>query len=221
MTDLTKYNPSIAWRTLAANVYQLSIATVDTPATYRISVSVIDTNDKGQSQKSNGFYFTDYFGVPFRIIGTDTNTIDVSDDFRTGFCPTSGREGWVHKSAYKGNSIALPANLFWNLHPLAQSNNNKYAVSILWGNDPNPKRITVTSSDTPAITNYQGTQGDGSKLFEDYGENPKIQLFQIDDSGNLVERTEKPYFVLSTGLIDSINFGTLPDPISGFITISR
>jgi len=215
MTDATKYNPLVAWRTLVSNVFQLTREDVDNPATYRLTVKAIDTNDVGYGQKDIGYYLTDYIGTPYRIIAVATNTIDVEDNFRSKHCPTVGRDGIVHKSAYKGRSLYLPAESFRHLHPLAASNNNKYAVSILWANDPNPSKIDFASTDTPALTLYQDLYA------EDYGEMPKIQLWEVDGSGNMIERTEKPYYTMVDGLITMISFGTLPEVISGYIIISR
>lgn len=147
--------------------------------------------------------------------------LTVVDDFRTGHAPTSGHIGYVHKSAYKGYSLYLPSHAFRHLHPTAQQNNQKYSLAILWGNDPNSHRYPFTASTEPKITNYQGTQVDGRKLSEDYGENPKVRLMQTDEFGNTIERTERSYFQLVDGKIDVITFGTLPDVIDGYIEISR
>lgn len=224
MADLTKYNGLIAWRTIAKDVFQLTRATTGSPGTYRMIVKSEDTNDKGHGQKDTTCWFTDYLGSPYSIIAVDTNTIDVSDVFRTGYCPTSGKTGYIHKSAYKGQSIALPSHTFRHLSSLAASNNNKFAMSILWGNQPNPLRIPFTGIDIPSITGYQSEQTIEGKIYnlaEDYGENPKVRIMQIDESGNTIYRTELSYFQLVDGLIDSIVFGTLPEVINGYLEISR
>ena len=152
-----------------------------------------------------------------------TYTIDVEDTFRTNSCPYSGKMGIVHKSAYKGYSIALPSDSFRSLGPLAASNNNKYAMAILWGNDPNPLKIPFTSTDNPQITGYQSPQTIDGKVYnlaEDYGENPKVRLIElIDDIAR--QRTELPYFTFADGLIDTISFGTLSEIINCYIEISR
>lgn len=218
MADAVKYLPLIAWRTIANNVVLLTKETETNPATYRLTVSPVDTNDIGQPQKAVGFYFTDYYGIPYKIIAVDTNTIDVSDDFRTKHCPVSGHCGIVHKSAYKGQSLYLPAESFRHLHPLAASNNNKYALSVLWRNDPNPRRFEFTNTNTPSITNYHGTQGDGSKLWEDYGEDPQFDLITIDSENVLWERQEKPIRNLVDGLLDSIVYD-LSDNYTGWIIL--
>lgn len=223
MADLTKYNPSIAWFTIAESVCQLTRETVDDVAAFRITVKAVDTNNIGQGQKAIDYTFTDNIGVPYKIIDTATTTIDVADVFRQG-CPVGGKIGIVHKSAYKGHSVHLPSELLYRLHPIAASNNNKYAMAILWGNDPNPLRIPFTATNNPQITGYQSPQTISGKVYnlaEDYGENPKVRLMQIDESGNTIHRTELSYFQLVAGLIDSIVFGTFSDLITGYLEISR
>lgn len=229
MADSTKYNPNVAWRTLAKDVFQLTRETVNDPATYRMTVSAIDTNDLGSGQKAIGYPFTDYFGTPYKIIGVDTNTIDVEDVFRTGYCPTSGKEGWIHKSAYKGYSFMLPANLFWNLHPLAQSNNNKFAMSILWANDPNTRQVAFINVNYPEITDYRGTLTDVNGIVftpsEDYGQNPKFEVYQLTEAGKYSRMggTMEPQKTVSLvdGLIDSVIWSGTGELITGYYTISN
>lgn len=76
------------------------------------------------------------------------------------------------------------------------------------------KIITFTSTDTPQITGYNAAYGDT------IGEYPMAELYQIDDSGNRVRRSELPYFILDAGgLISTVSFGTLPEAITGFILL--
>lgn len=227
MADSTKYNHSVAWRSLAKDVFQLTRATVDDPATYRITAKPIDTNDIGQGQKEIGYTFTDNFGTPYKIIAVAYNTIDVEDIFRTGLCPTSGKEGWIHKSAYKGYSFMLPANLFWNLHPLAQSNNNKYAMSILWANDPNGRRIPFTSVLMPTIADYRANLVDEDGVAfnptEDYGQNPQFEVWQILEDGTYSQLSIYPNITRSLvdGFIDSVLFSGTGELITGYILIKN
>jgi hypothetical protein len=226
MADLTKYNPTVAWRTVLTDVFQLTRANVDDPATFRMTVVPADTNNAGYGQKEVGMYLTDYTGTPYRIIATSGNTIDVSDDFRSNpnKCPMSGHTAIVHKSAYKGQSVALPADLIRHLHPIAPGNIMRYSMSILWNNDPNPVRISFTNSDSPTIFNYRTNQvnefGKTVNYAEDYGENPKVRLIQLID-GTAVHRTELPVYTLDAGLITGIGFGILDNEITGYIEISR
>jgi len=227
MADQVKYNSLISWRTLAANVYQLTRETVDDPATYRITVSVIDTNDKGQGEKEIGYVFTDYLGMPYPVIAVDTNTIDVEDIFRTGICPTSGRNGYIHKSAYKGYSLYLPSHAFRHLHPIAQSNNNKFAMSILWQNDPNGRRVPFTNVLQPSIADYRSdlTDEDGVTFspMEDYGQNPQFEIWQILEDGTYSRIPTDPNVTRSIvdGFIDSVLFSGTGELITGYILIKN
>jgi hypothetical protein len=227
MSDSTKYNPLVSWRTLALNVYQLTRETVNDPATYRITVNPIDRNDLNAGTKTIGYYFTDYNGIPYTIINTASTTIDVSDDFKTGLCPTSGRCGIVHKSAYKGYSLYLPSHLFRHLHPIAIQNNYKYSMSILWGNDPNPRRISFSAIEQPAIADYRSdlTDMDGITFnpSEDYGQHPKFEVWQEIDTDIYSRLPIDPVVTRSSidGLIDSVIWSGTGETITGYIIISR
>lgn len=222
----TKYNSLVAWRSIASNVRLLTRQTVDDAATYRVDIAVVDTNEVGQGQKEIGFYLTDYIGVPFRIIDVGISTVDVSDDFRTELCPTSGRNAYIHKSAYKGHSLYLPSMCFTHLHPLALTNNNKYSLSILWSNDPNARRIPFTGVDYPEITDYSAdiidSEGKTFNPREDYEENPKFGIFTTDDGGIHYSKQQLEQYITTTdGLISSIIWSGIGDVITGYIEISK
>lgn len=223
MADQTKYNPSIAWSTIAANVVQLTRADVDDPATYRITVSAVDTQEPGAETKDTDCYFTDNLGFPYSIIATASTTIDVEDSFRVGHCPTSGKIGYIHMSAYKGKSLFLPSFAFRKLHPLAQSNNNKFAMSILWGNDTNAIRIPFTATATPTISNYQDDQVINSKtvnLAEDFGINPHFLLMITVDANTEHPNYQPPVLNYVDGLLDSIVW-EWGEEITGYIKIFK
>jgi hypothetical protein len=226
MSIATKYNPTVSWRTLADNVYQLTRATTNDPATYRISVKAIDTNDIGANQKEIGYFFVDYMGIPFSVIATGTSTIDVQDDFRVGLCPTSGKFGIVFKSVFNGRALYLSQDNFRHLHSLAFGNSRKYDMALLWANDPNTKKIPFTANANPAIGSYQVDQADpedGTKTVNyasDYGENPKVRCIITVDSENRYERQQMPQFTFVTGLIDTISFD-LGQPFDGNLLISK
>lgn len=221
MVDSTRYNPQIAWRSKALNVVKLTNATISTPATYRLTVFVIDTNEVGAGQIDIGFFLKDYIGTPYSIIAVDGYIIDVMDDFRTGKCPQSGQNCIVYKSVWKGRSPYLCPENYRHLHPLASGNSHKYDVAILWANDPNTSRRPIAFTDSPKITNYQLNQLDDVNLAYDYGEHPKVRLLQVHDSNRIRERSERPDFVLVDGLIDSIEFGTLDEESEWIIEISK
>lgn len=226
MADQTKYKPSIAWHTIAANVYQLTRETVDKPATYQMNVSVIDSNEIGQGQKDTTCYFTDYIGNPYSIIATSTFTIDVEDSFRVG-CPTTGRKGIIHKSAYKGYSLFLPSESLRGMHPIAAENNNKFSMSILWANDPNGRRIPFSNVLTPRIADYRSNLVDENGItfnpMEDYGQNPQFDIFQINEDGTYSQIFSGMNITINEvdGLIDSILFSGTGEEMTGYILIKN
>jgi len=226
MADLTKYNSLIAWFTLADNLVQLTRETVDDPATFRITVKAIDTNNIGQGQKTIGYTFTDWVGTPYKIIAVDTNTIDVEDIFRVG-CPVRGKIGIVHKSAYKGYSIHLPSELLCRLHQTAASNNNKFAMSILWQNDPNGRRIPFTNVLQPTIEDYRANLVDEDGVtfnpMEDYGQNPQFEFYQILEDGTYSQLFLGINITRNAldGLIDSILASGTGELITGYTLIKN
>lgn len=222
-----KYNGTLSWRTIARNVRQLTRELNDDAATYRIDIHPVDSNDIGSDTFSDPLFFTDYIGNPYRVIDYTTTTIDVSDDFKIGLCPTVGRNGYIHKSAYKGYSLYLPSHAWIHLHPLAQSNNNKFAMSILWQNDPNGRRIPFTNVLQPAIADYRGelTDEDGIvfKPMEDYGQNPQFNVFQILEDGTYSQIFLGENITRNgvDGLIDSVLFSGTGELITGYILIKN
>ena len=228
MTDLTKYNSVLAWFTLAESVVQLTRETVDDVATFNITVKAIDTNNIGANEVEIGYTFTDNIGTPYKIIAFNSTSIDVADIFRQG-CPVGGKVGIVHKSAYKGYSIHLPSELLCRLHQTAASNNNKFAISILWQNDPNGRRIPFTNVLMPTIANYRGTLTDSDSIVfkpsEDYGQNPQFEVWQLTESGKYSKLggTSEPQITRSLvdGLIDSVLFSGTGELITGYILIKN
>lgn len=226
-TDAVRYKPEVVWRVKARQVFLLTKETEEEPATYRLTVESFDSNDLKHGELSDKFNFWDNVGNPYKIIDYTTTTIDVKDIFRTGFCPTSGKIGIVYKTVWKGRALYLPPISYQFLHPIALQRRDQFILDILWSNDPNAKRIPFTNTNNPKIENYQGIQEDGFCLAEDYGENPFVQLCQIDSEGNIIERTEKPYFKINgESLIDSIVFANneeegIGEVITGFIWIRK
>lgn len=226
MSTATKYNPQIAWRTIAKDVFQLTRETTNNPATYRLKLSVIDSNEPGAGQVLIGYYLTDYMGVPYSIIATGSGTIDVQDDFRVGRCPTSGKAAFVSKSVFNGRSLGVSQENFQFLHPLALSNAHKYDMALLWANDPNAKKVPFANSAMPIISNYQSDQvdpEDGSKTMNfasDFGETPNVRCVITVDSANRFQRQQNCEMTFVGGLIDTIFFD-LGEPLTGYLIISR
>ena len=227
MTIASKYGIQIAWRTLAAQVFQLTRETVNDPATYRMTVSVIDSNNPGAGQKEIGFYLVDFWGVPYLIIGTTSTTIDVQDDFRVGRCPTSGQMAVIYQSVYNGRAQYLSQDNFQHLHPLALNNSRRFDIALLWANDPNAKKVPFTSTELPKIENWQTTQTDPEDVTktinyaELYGDDPCVRLIVTVNATTKYQRQQMAQFDLVAGLLDAVWFDLTGDPSSGYFLISK
>jgi len=227
MTISTKYNPSVAWRTLTSQVFQLTRADVDNTATYRISVSVIDSNNPGAGQKEIGYYLVDFMGVPYSIIGIAAGYVDVQDDFRVGRCPTSGRTAIIYQTVYSGRALILGQVDFRFLHPLAFSNYQQYSNAIIWANDPNAKKVPFTANANPGILTYQVTQVDPEDALktvnykDDFGDDPLVRLIIEVDSVTKYHTMQNAIFTYDGELLQSLTW-ELGDPTTnGYILISR
>ncbi len=75
------------------------------------------------------------------------------------------------------------------------------------------EKISFTASSTPTIINYN------IKYALTYGQMPTVRLWTIDGSGNFLERSEKPKFIMVGGVIDSIVYD-LAIAETGFIILS-
>lgn len=212
MTIATKYGIEVAWRTLAKDVFQLTRETVNSPATYRITVVAIDSNNPGAGQKNIGFYLVDFWGVPYLIIGIGSTYVDVQDDFRVGRCPTSGKMAVIYKSFFNGRALYLSADSFQYLHPLAINNYRRYEIPLLYFNDPNAKKVPFTTIAIPIISNYQTNQTDPEdatktiNYAEIYGEDPQVRCIIVVDANNSYQLQQMPQFTYVAGLVDTIYF---------------
>ena len=228
MTIASKYNVEVSWRTFAKDVFQLTRETIGDPATYRMTVKAIDSNNPGAGLKEIGYTLFDFMGIPYSIIGTTSTTIDVSDDFRTGKCPTSGKNAFICKSVFRGRALYVSQIHFQHLHPLALSNSRKYDMALLWANDPNAKKIPFTTAVKPSIENYQSDQADPEdetktiNYHEDFDEKPNIKLFIVIDANTSFEcRKVDPIFTYIDGLIDTISFDYGDPNVACFLIISK
>lgn len=228
MTIASKYNVEVSWRTLAKDVFQLTRETVGDPATYRMTVKAIDSNNPGAGLKEIGYTLFDFMGIPYSIIGTTSTTIDVSDDFRTGKCPTSGKNAFICKAVFKGRALYVSQIHFQHLHSLALGNSRKYDMALLWANDPNAKKIPFADAIKPIIENYQTDQVDPEDVTktinyaEDFGENPVVRLFIVQDANTAFEyRLISPIFTYIDGLIDKISFEYGDPNVSCYLIISK
>ena len=76
-----------------------------------------------------------------------------------------------------------------------------------------PFTSEFTTLQNPSITDYD------TKHADTYGQLPSVRLWTKDADGNFLERSEKPKFIMVSGLIGSIVFD-LPIPETGFIILS-
>jgi hypothetical protein len=132
--DATIYKPKVAWRTKARSVVQVTAETVNTPATYSLSVKPVDVTELGASpiQVAVGDYVMDFIGTPYRITNIALPKITVSDDFRSGACPQSGQTAIVYRSVGDGNSPYLPPIYYRFLDRQALANSKRFELDILW-----------------------------------------------------------------------------------------
>jgi hypothetical protein len=220
MTFQTRYNPTVSFPVACSKVFKLSAATVSVPASYRVSYSVIGRNLGSTLPPEEAYYLYDNFGIPFEVFNVGSGTVDVYDQFNTGECPANGKTGIFVKSVWSGRAPMLSSVNLQLLHPTAIFNINRWNWDILWSNDPNTLRIPFENTNNPSITGYQDDQLDGVNFAEDYGENPKIELFTQDSEGVYWSRQEKPIFNFIDDKLDSIVFD-LSDNFTGYLTISR
>jgi len=110
MIDPLHYLPTVRWSTTIYDVVLVSAATTLLPANYRITIIPEDVNEDGAitAEKEVGFLIKDYIGHVFKItainVGGDFTKVIVSDDFRTGYGPQTGRTAVVYKSVGMGRS---------------------------------------------------------------------------------------------------------------------
>lgn len=227
MTTATKYSVQISWRTIAKDVFQLTRETVNDPATYRMTVATIDSNNPGAGQKGIGFYLVDFWGVPYLIIGTTSTTIDVQDDFRVGRCPTSGQMAVVYQSVYNGRAQYLSQDNFQHLHQLALNNSRRFDIALSFLNDPNAKKVPFTTTETAEILTYQVTQTDPEdaaktiNYAEIYGEDPNVRCIVVSDSVTKWQSQLMPQFDTVDGKLVRAWFDLGGQPSSGYLIISK
>lgn len=214
----TLFKPVVAWRTEVREVVLVSYFTETDPSIYKLRVSPIDITNPGASTAdiAVGYYLMDYLGHIYRIteinIGSDSQVIKVSDDFRWNSSPINGRQGIVYKSVGEGTAPWLAATYGTHLYYSAANTAAGIDNAILWKMG---EEVKFTSTDYPELTDYQ------TNYLIPYGKNPELKLYQIDDSGNKLERTEKPYFIMSGENIVSVGFPNLDIVGDWIIKISR
>ncbi len=227
MTTATKYNITVAWRSLAKDVFQLTRETVNAPATYRCTVSAVDTNNPGAGTKAIGYYMVDFWGVPYSIIGVSSTTVDIQDDFRVGRCPTSGQMAIIYQSVFSGRAQYLTPDSFRHLHPLAMDNFRRYESSLLYLNDPNAKKVPFTNIEYPSIESYQTDQTDPEdaaktiNYAEIYGDDPSVRCIIVLDENTSFQLQQMPQFVKTAGKLTRVWFDMTGNPSNGYLIISK
>lgn len=222
MSDNTKYITDYSWRTIVSMVILLPTAN-----TYRASVSPIDVGEPGALLPiQEGFLLVDNAGHIFPIISVGTGTIDVEDRLLCGEHPVTGMVGIVCKTANKGNSIYIPQGQLNYLDKTAQHYIDSVVWSVLWANDPNPRRVSFTNTAQVLISDYTADVVDmDGKTFnpeEDYGQNPKIEIFKNTGVKKYSKLALNPTFTFDdNGDIVSVLFSGTGTLMSGYYIISK
>ena len=91
--------------------------------------------------------------------------------------------------------------------------NNTTVNTTIASSVPSKVSFGFIANNAPSITSYD------SMWSATYGEIPSVRLWTIDGSGNFLERSEKPKFIMVGGVIDSIVYD-LAIAETGFIILS-
>lgn len=233
MTLSTKYLNQVAWRTYFKGVSINSYATSISGAKWDATVYPIDDNDKGANPMilNTSLFAVDNAGHMFSIsainVGSNQYRITLSDDFKCGYAPVMGYEGYIYKSAYKGYAPFISPVFINRLDKVARDYINHIEKSIFWANDPNGRRIPFTNVSMPSITDYRSNLTDSNGVIfnpsEDYGQNPQFEVWQILEDGtysNLMLGANITRSLVD-GLIDSVLFSGTGELITGYILIKN
>ena len=227
MKNPLKYINDVAWRTIIRNVQLISEATDNSPSIFRITINPYNSNDPGAylAQKVIGYYIKDNVGHTYRTIDFNVNTIDVSDDFRVGDGPQSGRIGIYFKSVFSGRAPYLAPIYYCYLDKCAKEYSEIIEKDILWSNDPNPRRLPFVNTLTPLIEDYQNDKIDENgveyNLQNDYDNNPKFEVHQETEPGKHSIIYIGSEITRVNGLIQSVLFSSTGEQINGYILISK
>lgn len=231
--DVRKYINEVAFRTYFKNTTLNTLATSNTPALWNTTIYPIDVNEKGASPMvlEVGFWGMSNAGYFYLIkaINVDSNPyrITVEDTFFSGYAPTGGLRGIIYKSAYKGYAFAIAPVWLSQLDNIARDYVNSLEKSILWQNDPNPRRIPFTNISQPSISDYRDdivdTDGVTFNPAEDYGNDATFEIWQQTDTNKyskLQIEPEKTYSAVD-GNLDSVLWSDSGDNYSGYILIRK
>lgn len=210
------YLPTVAWCFKVRNVILLTRETIESAATYRVTAIPFDSSDPGANEgtKEVGFYVTDNVGNIYTVIATGTHTVDLSDDFRCGVGPQTGKWAVLSKSVGNGLAPFLTPIHYRRLDKSAIDNIRRIELDILWKhrlftytayasddigtgftltNNPALPYMAVLVSDveipTPAVGDFMGLWrgGGGTQINTDW-----------NASGTVAELLNKPQIIQFT-----------------------
>lgn len=147
--DGRQYLPTVAWSFKVRDVILLTKETIESPSTFRCTAIPFDSSEPGANEgtKDVGFYVTDNIGNIYSIIGIGEHTVDLSDDFRCGVGPQTGKWAVLSKSVGNGTAPFLTPIHYRRLDKSSVDNVRRIELDILW------KQSWVTkSSELEVIT---------------------------------------------------------------------
>lgn len=146
------YLPTVAWCFKVRNVILLTRETIESAATYRVTAIPFDSSDPGANEgtKEVGFYVTDNVGNIYTVIATGTHTVDLSDDFRSGVGPQTGKWAVLSKSVGNGEAPFLTPIHYRRLDRSAIDNVRRIELDILWRNRGTDEKVKYDAADPTA-----------------------------------------------------------------------
>jgi len=212
--EVNELLPTIAWRTLAKNVYPITAETTENPATFRMTVSPADINDVGAGEIEIGCYVKDYIGSTFSVIAFTDTTVDLKDDFRRGFAPQTGQWAILYKSVSGSPYLAQIYYKYLNSSALDYSRQLELAILYNPGNanlttvNWSAKNLTlngvITGATTGTFSSYiKATTGKFSNLTGTFFPYNKLDGSGLADS---LLSTDGINTFINSGAIGTDNF---------------
>lgn len=132
--DGREYLPSVAWSFKVSNVELLVNETEANPAVFRCRAIPFDSSEPGANMavKGVGFYVTDNVGHVYTVTGIAPTTVDISDDFRYGVGPQTGKWAVLSKAVGDGDAPFLTPIHYRRLDRSAIDNIRRIELDILW-----------------------------------------------------------------------------------------
>jgi hypothetical protein len=189
--------PTVAWGFVATDVTVVSEQTEFEPGHYALTAYPEDDNDPGAADKEKavGYYIIDFLGRKYSIVainvGSDTDRIEVTDDFRFGAGPQSGQEAVLFKSVGEGESPYLAPIYYRRLDASALEFSRQAELEVLWRNRAVTGEIPFTSVSEFSILDYQNALAPGSTLTfaSKFDNRPKFLVLQEKSTGVYWERS--------------------------------